>query len=80
MSTAAAPGLCTERCSMVLQMALEGVTVVGRDELKAMFAGGLASFATVSNAREGDKTMMDVLIAACRKAENSHAGIAWFFD
>lgn len=49
--------------------ALEGVTVVGRDEMKAMFAGALESFSMVSKAKEGDKTMMDVLIAACRAAE-----------
>jgi dihydroxyacetone kinase-like protein len=50
---------------------LEGVAVVGRTEMKAMFAGALESFATVSNAKEGDKTMMDVLIVACRKADDS---------
>lgn len=50
---------------------LEGVAIVGREEMKAMFARGLESFATVSNAKEGDKTMMDVLAMACRKAEES---------
>ena len=48
---------------------LEGVVVVGREEMKAMFAGALEGLAMVSKAKEGDKTMMDVLIVACRKAE-----------
>lgn len=48
---------------------LEGVTVVGRDEMKTMFAKALENLAMVSNAKEGDKTMMDVLIVACRKAD-----------
>ncbi len=48
---------------------LEGVSVLGREELRAMFAGALEGFSMVSNAKEGDKTMMDVLVAACRMAE-----------
>jgi dihydroxyacetone kinase-like protein len=48
---------------------LEGVAVVGRDEMKAMFAGALEGFSMISNAKVGDKTMMDVLLPACRKAE-----------
>jgi dihydroxyacetone kinase-like protein len=57
---------------------LEGVTVVGREEMRAMFAGALESFSTVSNAKEGDKTMMDVLIAACRKADDSRQELPGF--
>ncbi len=48
---------------------LEGFSVVGREEMKAMFAGALEGFSMVSKAKEGDKTMMDVLILACRKAD-----------
>jgi phosphoenolpyruvate---glycerone phosphotransferase subunit DhaL len=48
---------------------LEGVSIVGREEMKTMFAKALETFSMVSNAKEGDKTMMDVLIAACRKAD-----------
>ncbi|MFA5570476.1 MAG: dihydroxyacetone kinase subunit L [Sphaerochaetaceae bacterium] len=47
---------------------LMGVTEIGRDEIKAMFVGALENFSMVSNAKEGDKTMMDVLIAAHREA------------
>jgi dihydroxyacetone kinase-like protein len=57
---------------------LEGVAIVGREEMRAMFAGGLESFATVSNAKEGDKTMMDVLILACRKADDSRQELPGF--
>ena len=48
---------------------LEGVSLVGREEMKSMFAGALEGFAMISNAKAGDKTMMDVLIVACRKAD-----------
>lgn len=48
---------------------LEGVSVVGRVEMKAMFNGALEGLSSISSAKEGDKTMMDVLIAASRKAD-----------
>jgi dihydroxyacetone kinase-like protein len=57
---------------------LEGVSEIGRDEMKAMFAGALDGFALVSRAKEGDKTMMDVLIAACRKAETCQKALPEF--
>ena len=57
---------------------LEGATVVGREEMKAMFAGALESFAMVSNAKEGDKTMMDVLVVACRKADECQQELPGF--
>lgn len=57
---------------------LEGVSVVGREEMKAMFAKALESFAMISKAKEGDKTMMDVLIAACRKADECQKELPGF--
>ncbi len=48
---------------------LEGLFLVGRDEMKAMFNGALEGLSALSSAKEGDKTMMDVLIVANRKAD-----------
>lgn len=50
---------------------LKGVVEASRDDIHSMFKGALESFSIVSNAKEGDKTMMDVLIVACRKADES---------
>lgn len=57
---------------------LEGVSVIGQKEMKAMFVGALESFSTVSDAKEGDKTMMDVLIVACRKADECQKELPGF--
>ena len=59
---------------------LEGVSQVGRDEMQAMFASALENFSLVSNAKEGDKTMMDVLIAACRAAETCQKELPDYLD
>lgn len=59
---------------------LEGVSEVGREEMKAMFAGALEGFSMVSKAKEGDKTMMDVLIMACRKAQECQKELPGFLQ
>ncbi len=50
---------------------LEGVVQADEKAIKAMFAGGLENIRMISNAKVGEKTLMDALIPACEKAESS---------
>ncbi len=50
---------------------LEGVTEADEKAIKSMFTGALDNISSLSNAKVGDKTMMDTLIPACERAESS---------
>jgi len=50
---------------------LEGVEQADEAAIKAMFASGLENIEFISNAKVGDKTLMDTLIPACERAKNS---------
>jgi dihydroxyacetone kinase-like protein len=50
---------------------LEGVEKIESGDIRKMFAGALENFSCVSTAKVGDKTMMDTLIPACLRAEES---------
>lgn len=50
---------------------LEGIEEVDEAGIKSMFAGGLESIQDISKAKVGDKTLMDTLIPACKRAESS---------
>ena len=54
----------------------EGLEEVGdADEkaIKSMFTGALENIRFITNAKVGDKTLMDTLIPACEKAESSNS-------
>ena len=50
---------------------LEGVDEADEKAIKSMFAGALENIRLISNAKVGEKTLMDTLIPACEKAESS---------
>lgn len=50
---------------------LEDMETVDESGIKAMFDGGLENIRLISTAKVGDKTLMDTLIPACKKAEES---------
>jgi len=52
---------------------LEGVTAADEAAIKSMFAGALENISLISNAKVGEKTLMDTLIPACEKAASSNA-------
>lgn len=58
---------------------LEGVVGAGTEEIRAMFTGSLESLSMVSKAKEGDKTMMDVLIVASRAADTCRKELPDYF-
>ena len=59
---------------------LEGVTAADEKAVKAMFAGGLENIRMISNAKVGEKTLMDTLIPACEKAESSDSPLPVLFS
>jgi phosphoenolpyruvate---glycerone phosphotransferase subunit DhaL len=50
---------------------LIGIVVADEAAIKSMFAGAIENIRLISNAKVGEKTMMDTLIPACEKAESS---------
>jgi len=50
---------------------LQGIYEANEAAIKSMFAGALENIGLISNAKVGEKTMMDTLIPACETAENS---------
>lgn len=50
---------------------LLGVREADEAAIKSMFVGALENIRLISNAKVGEKTMMDTLIPACEKAESS---------
>jgi len=50
---------------------LQGVHEADEAAIKSMFMGALENIRLISNAKVGEKTMMDTLIPACEKAESS---------
>jgi len=52
---------------------LIGVREADEAAIKAMFAGGLENIGLISNAKVGEKTLMDTLIPACEKAASSNS-------
>ena len=50
---------------------LLGVREADEAAIKSMFAGALENIRLISNAKVGEKTMMDTLIPACEAAEHS---------
>ena len=50
---------------------LAGVQEADEAAIKSMFAGALENISLISNAKIGEKTMMDTLIPACEKAKSS---------
>lgn len=59
---------------------LDGVVEADEDAIKSMFAGALENIRLISNAKVGEKTMMDTLIPACEKAESSIAPLPQLFE
>lgn len=53
---------------------------VSADDLKAMFASGLANLAALSKAKVGDKTMMDALIPATEALRSTDGSIQELFS
>lgn len=53
---------------------------VSADDLKAMFASGLANLAALSKAKVGDKTMMDALIPATEALRSKDGSIQELFS
>lgn len=52
---------------------LEGVEEADEAAIKSMFASALENMELISTAKVGDKTLMDTLIPACKRAESSEA-------
>jgi len=52
---------------------LVGVSQADEAAIKSMFTGALDNISLISNAKIGEKTMMDTLIPACEKAKNSNS-------
>jgi len=52
---------------------LEGINEADEAAIKSMFTGALENISFISNAKVGDKTLMDTLIPACEKAEISNS-------
>jgi dihydroxyacetone kinase-like protein len=58
---------------------LEGLEEVDEAGIKAMFAGGLENIGFISTAKVGDKTLMDTLIPATKRAQESEAKLPELF-
>jgi dihydroxyacetone kinase-like protein len=52
---------------------LEGIDEADETAIKSMFAGALENIRLISNAKVGEKTLMDTLIPACEKAAVSNS-------
>lgn len=52
---------------------LEGINEADEAAIKSMFAGALENIRLISNAKVGEKTLMDTLIPACEKAQSSNS-------
>jgi len=50
---------------------LEGIDEADEAAIKSMFAGSLENIGFISNAKVGEKTLMDTLIPACERAQSS---------
>jgi len=50
---------------------LAGMNKADEAAIKSMFAGALDNISLISNAKVGEKTLMDTLIPACEKAKSS---------
>ena len=59
---------------------LNGVVNADEAAIKSMFAGALENIRLISNAKVGEKTMMDTLIPACEKAESSSSPLPQLFE
>ncbi len=59
---------------------LEGVYEADEAAIKSMFAGGLENIGLISNAKVGEKTLMDTLIPACEKAQSSNSPLPMLLE
>lgn len=59
---------------------LQGIHEADESSIKSMFAGALENIRLISNAKVGEKTMMDTLIPACGIAESSNTPLPQLFE